>query len=169
MIVELRYAKNMSRLFLALLLTATFIGCKNSEKEKESIRFTQDDKREVDNSGTVTLARGCYLYNDNGNTITLEILETGEDVLGKLTYALKEKDVNTGTFKGCLKIDKLIGDYTFRSEGQESVREVAFLVQGDRLIEGYSELDMKENKLEFINVDAINYNSTMPLTKTACE
>lgn len=115
---------------------------------------------------STVLQKGCYTYDENGTTIDLEITENGDSVTGNLAYALSGKDKNTGTFKGRLKDDKLIGEYTFRSEGVESSREVAFMVKGGRLIEGYGE--MTDEGTAFKDPDAIDYSSKMPLAKTDC-
>ncbi|KKN46648.1 hypothetical protein LCGC14_0671010 [marine sediment metagenome] len=83
-----------------------------------------------------------------------------------LTYALAEKDKNTGTYKGEFNDGKLIGTYTFQSEGVESKRQVAFMLSDDQLIEGYGELN--EDGSLFKDVNTVNYSSTMPLSKTDC-
>ena len=113
------------------------------------------------------LEKGCYTYNSNGNNIGFEITETGNSILGNLDYHLSGKDSNTGKFKGNLNGDKLFGTYTFTSEGNESTREVAFLVKGDQLIEGYGELG--KDGTTFKNRDEVSYTSSMPLTKGECQ
>lgn len=115
----------------------------------------------------VKLDKGCYVYNSNGSSISFEITETGDSIIGNLDYRLSGKDGNTGHFKGKLVGDKLIGAYTFMSEGSESTREVAFLVKGDQLIEGYGEL--VNDGSTFKNKDAVSYTSTMPLIKSDCQ
>lgn len=109
---------------------------------------------------------GCYTYSENGTLITLEITENDNPVKGTLTYALSEKDKNTGAFTGEFNDGILLGIYTFQSEGKESRREVAFLFEDNQFIEGYGELN--EDGTTFKNVKAINYVSIMPLTKAHC-
>lgn len=120
-----------------------------------------------DNDAKANLEKGCYTYNLNGNNIRFEITETGDSILGNLDYSLSGKDRNSGTFKGNLKGDKLFGTYTFMSEGMESNREVAFLIKGNQLIEGYGELDNAGTT--FRNRDNLSFTSTMPLTKGECK
>jgi len=113
------------------------------------------------------LEMGCYSYHGNGNAIDLEITGLNNGVSGKLMYALDGKDRNSGTFSGRLNGDKLLGTYTFISEGIESMREVAFLIKDNQLIEGYGELN--ENGTTFVDRSNLSYTSTMPLTKTDCD
>lgn len=74
---------------------------------------------------------------------------TGEAVKGDLTYKLYEKDKNFGTIDGVLRGDTIIGTYKFSSEGKISEREVAFLKQGEDLVEGFA--PMNDNGTRFKN------------------
>lgn len=114
-----------------------------------------------------TLETGCYEYKDDGNTIKMEITESNKKVIGNLNISYAEKDANYGKFIGIIDGDKLIGVYTFSSEGKESSREKFFLVKDNQLIEGYGELT--ENGTEFKDVNNLSYTSTMPLKKVDCD
>jgi len=152
----------MKKLILLILISIIFVSCNsNSNKDKP-----QSEKKEVTVKANVSLQKGCYSYKDSSNYINLEITEQGQEVEGKLTYSLDGKDSNTGTIKGQLTGDKLICAYKFLSEGVESVREVAFMVKDNKLIEGYGALN--ESGTAFKDRNAINYSSTMPLSKTDC-
>ena len=79
---------------------------------------------------------------------------------------MSEKDKNSGNFTGELQEGILIANYTFKSEGKESIRQVAFKVNGDKLIEGYGELN--NDGTAFKDLNNISFTSKMPLTKTDC-
>ncbi len=131
------------------------MGCKNKDEKK------------VDMDDVIpTLQLGCYIYDFGNNIITFEITGMDDGVSGKLAYALDGKDSNRGTFKGQLSGDKLFGLYTFMSEGIESTRELAFMIKGNKLIEGYGPLNTSGTAFEDRN--KIVYSSTLPLTKTDC-
>ena len=156
----------MKKLLLACLALSVVAGCKTKEKqEKEDVQT--DSRIEVVVEKTPSVELGCYIYDANGNLIILEITDINDSVLGNLSYALKEKDANTGTFAGILKDSVLLGSYTFMSEGTESTREVAFLVKGNQLIEGFGELD--ETGTAFKDKSTLSFSSSMPLSKTDCE
>jgi hypothetical protein len=108
----------------------------------------------------------CYSYNENGSIILLQLSHNKDNINGTLTYGLKEKDSNTGHFVGKIENNILIADYTFQSEGTESVRQVAFQFKDDKLIEGYGE--MTEDGTHFKDIAKLKFDSKMPLSKTVC-
>lgn len=108
----------------------------------------------------------CYTYDANGNLIELQLHYDTDSISGTLNYALADKDSNIGTFKGKLVNNVLIAEYTFQSEGMESVRQVAFQLIGDKLIEGYG--DMIEEGTHFKDVTQLKFTSNMPLSKVIC-
>lgn len=87
---------------------------------------------------------------------------------GHLTYDFYEKDKNEGTIAGELNKDTLIADYTFRSEGTTSIREVAFLITDAGLTEGYGELVAAGDKMVFKNRHALSFSNTI-LKKMTCD
>lgn len=155
----------MKKLIILSLLALTFASCKNNTSKENKVN--KESKTVATEKPSSLLQTGCYSYNANNNAINLEITSVENGVTGTLTYALDGKDSNSGTFVGKLEGNKLFGVYTFTSEGVESKREVAFLVKGNQLIEGYGELT--ESGDAFKNKNDIKFTSTMPLTKTDCD
>jgi hypothetical protein len=153
----------MKKIIVAAFAALTMLNCKNKEQKTET---TNTNPQEVITEKTIALNLGCYIFDDGKNIVSLEITENGEEIKGNLTYALSEKDKNSGKFTGKLKEGILIADYTFLSEGKESIRQVAFKVEGDKLIEGYGELNNEGTT--FKDISNIQFTSTMPLTKTEC-
>ena len=158
----------MKKIFPVVFVALVLLNCKNKEQKGENTNPVEETAI-VETTKPNTLDKGCYVYNANNSMITLEITETGESISGSLIYALAEKDKNIGIFKGQLKEDILIGDYTFQSEGMESVREVAFKFDGEQFFEGYGEMVIEGSKASFKDTSKINYMSTTALTKTDCE
>ena len=150
--------------FILLFFTAlTMLNCKNKEEKTEntnSQEFTSEEKKPA------SLDLGCYVFNDGKNDVSFEITENGSKIKGNLTFAYAEKDKNSGSFIGKLNDNILLGKYTFQSEGTESVREVAFKIEDDKLIEGYG--DLNEEGTAFKDAANLNFTSKMPLTKTDC-
>ncbi|HZJ20804.1 MAG TPA: hypothetical protein VFD35_10690 [Pricia sp.] len=151
-----------------LLLVFNLAYCHNPKNKGKTGNTPNENPQEVKATKTVPLQKGCYTYKNNGNIIILEITDAGETITANLMYFLKEKDRNKGTFKGRLKGDRLIGDYAFSSEGQKSIRQVVFLIKDGQLVEGYGEVETEGKVTYYKNVDALTYNYTMPLDKTAC-
>ena len=151
----------MKKSALLILTLIALVACNNNAKTDNQSLTTEESTENL------TLETGCYEYKIDGNNIKMEITEVGDNVKANLNIAYAEKDANQGTFEGKLNGDKLIGIYTFTSEGAESTREMAFLVKDQQLIEGYG--DLNENGTKFKDAKSITYNSTMPLTKVDCD
>ncbi len=153
----------MKKLIVLSFVALTMLNCKNKEQKTEN---SNSDLQEAAKDTTTTLDLGCYVFNDGKNTVSIEITENGKEIKGNLTYALAEKDENSGNFTGELREGILIANYTFQSEGKETIRQVAFKVDGDKLIEGYGELNNEGTA--FKDLKNINFTSKMPLIKTDC-
>ena len=152
------------KVFLLAFVAISFLGCKNNKEKTDETQ--KQEPMEEETTMAPTLEKGCYRYDENGSTVNLEITDSENPVEANLMYALAEKDKNTGTFKGEFKDAKLVGTYTFQSEGVESKRQVAFMLRDNQLIEGYGELN--EDGTLFKDVNTVNYSSAMPLSKTDC-
>src|SRR5260221_2784008 len=110
----------------------------------------------------------CYNYFLNKDSISLHITITGKAVSGELLYRIFEKDQNMGSLHGEMHGDTLLAEYTFISEGTESIREVAFLKKENGFAEGYGEAEEKDGKLLFKNAGALNFSNTVILKKSDC-
>lgn len=147
----------MKKLALLMFAIFTILACKKNTKIETPIKESPDKP---------ILETACYEYNSDGNHITMEITEIDSKVMANLNIAYAEKDRNQGKFVGDLNGDKLIGTYTFNSEGTESSREIAFLIKDNQIIEGYGE--MNEEGTKFKDTSSITYPATMPLLKVDC-
>ena len=150
------YPETMKLISFVFLLAAALAACQPTSPSAEEVT-----------AGNPALT-GCYTYRQDSNQV-LAYLETADDtVTGYLRYDFYEKDDNTGTFAGATLGDTLVGVYTFASEGQESQREVAFLIQGDTLAEGYGPLQEAEGIQRFEDVDQLTFGQGIILTKAEC-
>lgn len=147
--------KNTSIIALSL---AIFASC-NTEKKQESTTQT-----EVKTTQTET----CYQHTKDSSTIKLNITINDNMVTGNLNYDYYQKDKSKGTIMGELKSDTLFADYTFMSEGIESVREVVFIKTANGWVEGYGEIDDKDGKVVFKNRNKITFDNNVVLKETAC-
>ena len=148
--------KNTSIIALSLVI---FASC-NTEKNQESTT-----KTEVKTTQTET----CYQHTKDSSTIRLNVIINDNMITGNLTYDYYQKDKSKGTIKGQLKSDTLFADYTFMSEGVESVREVVFIKTANGWVEGYGEIDDKDGKVVFKNRNKITFDNNVVLKETACK
>lgn len=107
----------------------------------------------------------CFLHLQKKDTVKMTLRIVGESISGDLAYNLYEKDRNNGSIRGTVAGDTIFARYTFNSEGVQSVREVAFLRNGNTLTEGYGALD--DSGTTFLNRRDINFSGIV-LKETAC-
>jgi glutamine cyclotransferase len=148
--------KNTSIITLSLVI---FASC-NTEKKQESTT-----KTEVKTTQTET----CYKHTKDSSTIKLSLKINDNMVTGNLLYDYYQKDRSAGKIEGELKSDTLFADYTFVSEGVESVREVVFIKTADGWVEGYGEIDDKDGKVMFKDKSKITFDNNVVLRETTCQ
>lgn len=68
-----------------------------------------------------------------------------------------------------MKGDTLIVDYTFDSEGSESVREVVFLKRNNQLIEGFGDVEEKDGKTVFKDKSKLIFGNSIVFKKVDCQ
>ncbi len=124
----------------------------------------------VDSVKMIDLNNGtyCFAYTENRDTISMKLILKDSLASGTLIYNLYEKDKNKGTFKGMLRKDTLLADYTFLSEGMRSVRQVAFLVKGNILLPGNGSMKEQRNRLVFSSKNDITFDASITLQPIEC-
>lgn len=109
---------------------------------------------------------GCYRMIIKNDTAIMSLNTQGDSVSGSLSYNWYERDDNNGTFKGIIKNDSLIvADYTFQSEGITSVRQVAFKIRDSVLLQGYCELQERNDTSFFRDVNLVIFDTKNPFRK----
>lgn len=144
---------------LTLLVAAALTGCGTKNAT------TADTDATETASGSV--AR-CYALMTAGDTVRLNLNQQGNEVTGTMLVQLAEKDRNTGTLQGQMRGDTLLANYTFQSEGQESVREVVFLAKDGGFVEGYGPVQEQDGKMVFTPGAPLTFEMNRVLTKTTC-
>lgn len=150
------------QIFLSFTLLLLIIGCKKEETPQPETEVTVP----TETVQQERVERDCYAFEADDNKIELLLERNGDEATGTLNYLLSEKDSNTGTFKGKIENNILLADYTFQSEGMESTRQVAFKFINNQWVEGYGE--MNEEGIKFKDISKLDFNSSMPLSKTNC-
>ncbi|AXE16933.1 hypothetical protein DR864_03890 [Runella rosea] len=143
---------------LSLLIISVLAACS-----------TQGSEGTMANNEGVEMTSNCYIYASEKDTVQMNLLRLGTKVSGDLTYKFYEKDFNQGTVEGEVRGDTLLVNYTFNSEGTSSIRQVLFLKQGENWVEGYGDVEVTDEKVNFKNPNALNFNSTLILKKATCK
>ncbi|MBU1820448.1 MAG: hypothetical protein KKG00_02900 [Bacteroidetes bacterium] len=110
----------------------------------------------------------CYASIVGKDTLSLRLEVLGNDVAGELSYNLFEKDGNEGTIRGEMHGDTLIADYTYTTEGIESVRQVVFLQQNGGFVEGYGETTTRNGRMVYENPASLEFDRGMVFEKAPC-
>lgn len=153
-------------LSLSLLLTIAIFSC-NNETEKTTLAT---DTASNQTAPVDEPSRFCYVYIQNQDTVKLELVVGADDtVSGDLLYQLNGKDRNSGTLKGIIYMDTILADYTFKSEGTESIREVTFLKTDNSLSEGYAAMEEVSGKMKFKKGVVPDYSKGIKLLLTKCK
>ena len=145
------------------IATAFMASCQSNTKNNNQTDST------VAKTDSVAPTTECFLYAKNRDTASLKLNINGNVISGDLSYNLFEKDKNTGKIEGVVKGDTLIANYTFKSEGMESVREVVWLKQADKLIEGFGEVEEANGKVKFKNINNLKFGDAIQFSKTNCK
>ncbi|MBC7848203.1 MAG: hypothetical protein H7Y31_00635 [Chitinophagaceae bacterium] len=143
------------------VFTVILSSCNFTDKK------TNTDSPEVVAKPASRSEKECYHYYSGRDTVLMDLFVRNGRAEGKITYQFFEKDRNDGNFSGELKGDTLVADYEFNSEGTKSTRQVVFLKQGDKLTEGYGDVEEKNGKMVFKNLPAVTFGNVV-LTKGEC-
>lgn len=128
-----------------------------------------DKQQQTDSSATDKPATACYQLMTAQDTVSMQLTTKGDEATGSLTYNFYEKDRNQGTFTGTFHGDTLFAEYTFQSEGTQSIREVAFLRQDGELVEGYSDMEDQNGRFVFTDKHTLNFTEGIRLKKGTCQ
>lgn len=111
---------------------------------------------------------GCYGYTKNGDSIWLKVELFPNVATGVLTYHLSGKDKNVGTFDGRLIGDTLVADYTFRSEGKVTVRQIVFKLSAAEAREAYGKMRDYEGKMIYDDLSTVDFGKGIRLDSVSC-
>ncbi|MBX2924926.1 MAG: hypothetical protein KF746_22185 [Chitinophagaceae bacterium] len=145
-----------------LIFLSLFLSCSPAGKESKN-------KESAHTNTKPPSVINCYKYESVSDTVVLKLIHVGKSITGTLVYTLKEKDKNMGTIQGSMRGNILVADYIFMSEGTQSVRQVAFKLDGNTFIEGYGEILVENEKSRFKNPDSLTFDSSIKLLEYPCQ
>jgi hypothetical protein len=149
--------------FRYLIFTVFVLVTSCGEKpQPEVMAATQADTVEV-----AVPVGDCYLLLQGKDSVLMQVVVENQSAAGQLFYRFFEKDKSGGKLFGNLRGDTLIADYKFIAEGTESEREVAFLMKGDTLYEGFGEQQDAEGRMVFKDLKTLRFDGK-PMLKTDC-
>lgn len=106
---------------------------------------------------SITDIKGCYVAHLANDVYSLKItMQNSKDVEGILVFYNAEKDSSYGAFKGTYENGILYGNYSFRSEGMDSVMDVIFKKVANGFQRGSGNT---EGGVKLIDLKDITYDS----------
>ena len=160
---QIKSANMNQKLFFILISLTLTISCNSGENESENKDSQAGDSKKQSSP------LNCYRWANAGDTILLKLIHVGDAITGTLVYDHKEKDDNKGTIQGSMRGNLFVADYTFQSEGVQSVRQVAFKLEQDSFIEGYGDIHSQNGKMLFKTLDSLKFNESIKLVEIACQ
>ena len=156
----------MSRLTLLFLL---LISC-NEPVQKENLSQDQQDTTEVNVDTSSMLGRTeCFWMISQRDTLVAVLLQTGNQVTGRLSFDNFQKDGSTGSVTGIVEDDILKLWYSFQSEGTNSVMETWFKRTDDLLLRGVGPTAVKGDTSYFTDHAVIQFKGGQVLQRTSCD
>lgn len=121
---------------------------------------------QVPQEGTENGIIGCYVSRLAQDVYTLKITGQKDGMFtGSLSFDNFEKDSSSGIYVGTYSNDVLLGDYSFASEGLNSVMEVIFKKDGENFVRGYG--DMNSEGTRFTDASTVTYDPNQTFMPTA--
>jgi hypothetical protein len=143
------------------------LACNDSGTQQDTARQdTTTDDTYI--STTPIPLDGCYRMIFSQDTASMRLNVVDSLVTGELSYRLYAKDKNDGSIKGVIRDNLIIADYTFRSEGMLSVRQVVFKMEGTTLTEGYGDLNTASDTVRFKDIGQLKFMNDRPFGKIPC-
>ncbi len=149
----------MKKIFLLFITATTLFSCAGNNDKDLDIASTDIAKETTIH---------CYMKVVQQDTFLLRLNKTGQKISGSLEYDFFEKDRNVGMVSGELNGDTLFAEYKFKSEGVESVRELAFILKEVDVQEGYGEMEEKGGRMVFKNRSAVQFTDTTLFKNLPC-
>ncbi|MGX7666677.1 hypothetical protein [Flavobacterium pedocola] len=151
----------MRNIILFIGLSFSIFSCVTKQDKSDKNTSAETQKIMIPKSN-------CFASLSDKDSIWLKVELFQNVATGILKYQISGKDKNTGTLEGKLEGNKLFADYTFTSEGKESVREVAFLLNENNAIEGFGEMEEKNGKFVFKNKSNIDFSKGIKFSRINC-
>ncbi|MBG9374800.1 hypothetical protein I5907_01025 [Panacibacter sp. DH6] len=156
---------------LLFLMVATVMACNNGDRqtsahedstslvnEPAGTSAANNNNADTSTTNNITLpGQVCFRSVVQRDTVYIKLNIKDTLVFGELEYNMYEKDDNKGKFKGLLVNNILTANYTFRSEGTLSARQVMFKLDGETLTEGFGEMVEKDNRFVFKNPSEVQF------------
>jgi len=159
------------RILFIFIGLASIISCNNNKENRtveDSTVTRLPTTPPVKTPDSIVNVNGCYMKKLDRDIYVLQLEQTGTAVTGKLQFDNYQKDDSKGTVKGIVDGNIVKLWYDFTAEGMHSILEIYFKKQGDGLIHGIGDTEVKGDSAFYKNPAAINFEEKQLFTKVDC-
>jgi len=153
----------MKKIILPALITLLMFSCNTTQKQQQ-----KDTKADQHEAKIMIPKSNCFVSISEKDSLWLKIEVFPNVATGMLHYQFYEKDNSKGTLEGKIVNNIFYGDYTYHSEGVQSVQEVAFLLSDSTATEGFGEMVEKDGKMEFKDSTKIDFSKGIKFHRIDC-
>ncbi len=151
----------MKKLFFLASLYIFFCACNSGT--------TKPATQAADTMPHVMIPKAnCFAAISDKDSSWLKIEIFPNVATGILKQQIWGKDSNAGTLDGKMEGNTFYGEYTFMSEGVQSIREVAFRLTDSTAIEGIGEQMETGGKMVFKDKTKIDFSNGMVFRRIDC-
>ncbi|MGB4847157.1 MAG: hypothetical protein WBP41_04525 [Saprospiraceae bacterium] len=158
-------------LFYLFCICIFAIACngKSTDQSKNETKESPADEVKNDKPANHGKESECFRYFGNKDSVYLQLSEVYGMMTGMLLIKNYQKDQNLGTLQGKMMGDILLAEYSFKSEGKISVRQVAFRKKGDDYIEGFGDVQEVNGKSVFKDTKTLKFDESRVYAKVPCK
>jgi hypothetical protein len=127
----------LTNIFLSVLVGFLFIGCKNSNEQKQD--SNPKDIKEEKSAENIITDKLCfqneYPFQENPSMRDVEeltLLIKGEKVTGTYNWLPAQKDQRKGSLTGTIKEKVITAKYRFLQEGIEGTAELRIIINDEK-------------------------------------
>lgn len=157
---------------LIIIASLFIISCNNNSAETEvrndSPVVIMPDANDVAQNNTEINAEGCYRKILARDTMIVNLNQVDTMVTGNMVFDNFEKDGSRGTVRGVVDGQIIKLWYDFQSEGMNSVMEMWFRKEGNKLIRGIGSFGVKGDTSYYTNPADIKYDTAQAFDKIKC-
>jgi len=152
--------------FLFIIL----LSCNTGQKDPEQPVQDKLDTTEVNvDLSSMLGTTECYWRIAGRDTLVAILLQTGNEITGKLSFDNYRIDGSAGIVTGTIESDIIRLWYNYQSEGTRNIMEIWFRKHEDLLIRGIGPTDVKGDTSYYTDQQAIRFTNEQVLRKTSCD
>ena len=138
----------MKNLLLAATVTAfVFSACNNAPKAPEVAKTPATPAPAAAPAPAPAAEGTCYRYTLGKDVTAVQITMDGDKVTGYMDWTPDQKDGGRGFLVGTKTGNMIVADWTYMIEGSKNTEQIAFKIDGDKLVRAQGTLVDKGNKL----------------------